>query len=206
MRPMSATAILECLGIAASEALGCPSPYCLHANENGSVFELTDGSVVKLTRKREEAALAEVARSAEVPEWSEIAPAIHAVYEMRDDNGDPVFVIHREQVFDVTREDDDVEEWMDAWEDIRWTFEGCERAAEVSDDEGPFSLFQVQAAKATNKGFRLWDITLENLGYGEHGMVIRDFGECSLPPSLSDRRTMMFDELPKQVAHSPSCG
>jgi hypothetical protein len=200
MTPMSETAILERLGLSACEALGCPSPYRLHANENGCVFELTDGSVVKITRKREEAVLAQVARSGEVSEWSEITPVIHEVYELKDDQDLPVFVIHREDVFDVTREDDDVEEWMDAWEEIRWTFEGCARAPEVSDDEGPFSLFQVQAAKATNKGFKLWDITLENLGYGGRGMVIRDFGECSLPASLSARRETSFSNLPEPVS------
>jgi len=204
MNPILDTATFERLGLAACEALGCPSPYCLHANERGAVFELGDGSVVKVTDRREEAVLAQVARSGEVPEWSEITPVIHEVYEIKTDRGIPVFVIHREDVFDVTREDDDVEEWMDTWEEIRWTFEGCERAAEVSDDEGPFSLFQVQAAKATNKGFRLWDITLENLGYGERGMVIRDFGECSLPASLSNRRDIGFGELPIPVT-APVC-
>lgn len=203
MSPLSATAVLERLGIAACEALGCAYPYCLHANENGSVFELADGSVVKLTRKREEAVLAEVARSKEVPEWSEITPVIHGVYEMRDDNGVPVFVIHREQVFDVTREDEDVEEWMEAWDDIRWTFEECERAVEVSYGDGPFSLLRVQAAKVVNNGFWLSDVTLENLGYGERGMVIRDFGECSLPDSISDRRDCAFSELPGSQIHMP---
>jgi len=198
--------IFDRLGDVVGEALGCPLPYRLHSGDNGSVFELSDGSVIKLTRRIEEAALAQVARDGDVPEWSEITPAIHGVYELRDENGHPVYVIRREDAFDVLRDDDEVEEWIDAWEDVRWTVEGRDQAPVLSDDDGPFSEIQGRAARALKVGFHLRDLTLENLGYGARGLVIRDFGECSLPTSLSHRRNVTFDGLPDHVPVPSNCG
>ncbi len=174
------------------------------AGAQGIAFMAEDGSFVKVTESRTEAAFATFVRDWSLPDF----PVIHDIYAF-ELGTTQLFAIYRESVDDYLGPfpdetlDDLAHEAMEGMRTDPPSFEEMERLRELAPRHHAelAALLASLDDLADRTGMRVHDLHSENIGQTDDGrVVVRDFGMNSLTPAQIEDAISSIPDLPEPAS------
>jgi len=173
------------------------------AGEDGTCFLLADGRILKVTASQQEAAvMLAVMQAQDEAGGHPCVPAVHGVYWDRQGDGRVIYAILRDEMPNISVDNDRLEDFILALEDVCWGWldqDGPLIHQAVEEWQGPELTDLLDGLEWIEErtGIRVNDIKYDNLGLTREGKAgMRDMGRAEVPPHLLERvQDLDFESL-----------